>query len=90
MTTSRPLVSSTAIHGLNWSLSDAWLLSIVAAPHVAPPSVERANQMRVLQVEATLVPGSFAGELHGATPGDAATPVRSVQIAYTMFFVAVR
>ena len=66
------------------------LCTFSGSVHAWVPPRPQANQMRVLQVEATLVPGSFAGELHGATPGDAATPVRSVQIAYTMFFVAVR
>ena len=75
MTAIWPLVSSTTSHWLNWSLSDAWLLIITGAAQVAPPSVERANQMRVLQVEAALVPGSLAAVVQPVAP------VRSVQAA---------
>ena len=36
--------------------------------HVAPPSVERENQTRVLQVEDTLLPGSLAAAVHPVSP----------------------
>ncbi len=45
------------------------------ALQVAPPSVERENQMRVLHVEVVLVPGSFAAAVHPLSPE------RSVQSA---------
>ncbi len=34
-----------------------WLLTLTGADQVAPPSVEREKKMRLLQVEAALVPG---------------------------------
>jgi len=55
-TCTAPVVSSTAIHWLNWSLSEAWLLIITAVDQEAPPLVERENQIRVLQVEETFEP----------------------------------
>ena len=64
MSPSAPVVSSTTIHWLYWSLSEAWLLIITAGAQVAPPSVERENQMRVLQVDAALEPGSLAAAVH--------------------------
>jgi hypothetical protein len=45
------------------------------ASHVVPPFVERENQTRVLHVELTLVPGSFAGAVQPLAP------VRSVHEA---------
>jgi len=35
---------------------------------VAPPSVERENQIRVLQVEVVLVPGSFVAVVQPLSP----------------------
>jgi hypothetical protein len=52
-----PFDSSTTIQGKNWSFRPAWLLILTGVPQVVPPSVERTNQMRDLQVEAALVPG---------------------------------
>ena len=69
------MVSSTARNGLNWSFRPLWLLIFVAALHVVPPSVERENQMRVLQVEVVLVPGSFDAAVQPLSPD------RSVQSA---------
>ena len=46
-----------------------------AALQVVPPSVERENQMRVLQVEVVLVPGSFDAAVQPLSPE------RSVQSA---------
>ncbi len=69
-----PLVSSTTSHWLNWSFSAAWLLIMTAGDQVVPPLVERENQMRVLQVEETLVPGSLLAVVQPVAP------VRSVQV----------
>jgi hypothetical protein len=57
-------------------------LIFVGADHVAPPSVERANQIRLLQLEATFDPGPSPD----VQPG---SPERSVQTAYTRSFDAV-
>jgi len=38
-------------------LRPAWSLILTGADQLVPPSVERVNQTRVLQVEVTLVPG---------------------------------
>ncbi len=70
-----PVVSSTTIHWLNWSFRPGWLLSITGVDQVVPPLLERENQMRVLQVEATFEPGSLAAAVQPASP------VRSVQVA---------
>ena len=75
MTPRAPVVSSTASHWLNWSFSEDWLLTITAGCQVAPPSTERANQIRLLQVEVTFAPGSLAGTVQPVAP------VRSVQVA---------
>ena len=44
------------------------MLSFTAALQVAPPSVERENQIRDLHVEVTLVPGSLVVLLQPASP----------------------
>ncbi len=63
-----PLVGSTETQGKNWSLSPDWLLILTGAPQVEPPLVERMNQMRLLQVELTLLPGSLPTVLQPASP----------------------
>jgi hypothetical protein len=60
---------------LNWSVLAGLSLNIVGRCHVAPPSSDRANQIRDLHIEAAFPPGSSDGTMH---PG---APVRSVQTA---------
>jgi hypothetical protein len=52
-----PSVSSTASRENAWSFRPLWLFSMAGEDQVLPPSDERANQIRVLQLEDVLVPG---------------------------------
>jgi hypothetical protein len=51
------------------------LVTITGADQVAPPSVERLNQIFVVQLEEVFPPGSLAGDVHPAAP------LKSVQVA---------
>src|SRR5215212_1472348 len=73
-----------ARNGLNWSLRPLWLLIFTRALHVAPPSIERENHTRVLQVEVVLDPGSLVAVVQPVSPD------RSAQSAYTLLVVPLR
>ena len=57
-------------------------MSFTGADQVVPPLVERENQMRVLQVDAALAPGSLASEVHPAPPAEQAKFTRAAKPRY--------
>ena len=69
---------------MNWSFLPAWLLILTGVPQPVPPFVDRANQIRVLQADVALEPGSFPPVTQRVSPE------RSFQTAETLSLLAFR